>query len=228
MNRMSRLLAVSAFAALLAGCASTADRVGQMDAPITPTEQWRAELVRNPEEIQLAAHAGGLSPNQAEALAAFVETWRQADAGTITIQAPVDGAEGTGGYRASESARRFLIGQGVPADQVRVVGYRPEGEGRAPLKIGYVRHSVVLPECGREWTNISHSITNRPQANFGCAVTANMAAQIANPADLAGPRADTSIDAGRRQMVMEKYRAGVTTSTPADEQAKIGFASVGK
>lgn len=225
MTRMSRLFALTALAAALTGCASTSDRVGQIDEPITPTEMWRAELSRKPEEIQLAVHAGGVSPTQAEALAAFVDGWRQAEAGTITIQAPSDGPDGGASYRASESARAFLMGQGVPADQVRVIAYRPEGEGKAPLLIGYVRHEVVLPECGREWTNIAHSITNRPQANFGCATTANMAAQIANPSDLAGPRATTPVDAGRRQVVIEKYRQGQVTSTPADPQAVV---SVGK
>lgn len=228
MTRMSRLLLITAAAATLSACASTT-QVGQVEDPITPTEQWRAELASRPEEIQLAVHAGGVSPNQAEALAAFVENWRTAEAGTITIQAPSEGPAGAGAYRASESARSFLIGQGVPAEQVRVVGYRADAAaGPAPLKIGYLRHTVTLPECGREWTNIAHSMMNKPQANFGCAVTANMAAQIANPADLAGPRVMTPADVGRREVILEKYRKGEVSSAASDDQAKGGFSQVGK
>jgi pilus assembly protein CpaD len=224
MTRMSRILLLAAACAALGACASTPDQLGQVEAPRTPTEQWRAALDARPEEVLLAVRPGGLSATQGEALAVFVDRWREGGEGTITIQAPVAGADPRTAFETSQSARDFLIGQGVAPDQVRVVDYHPDAPGAAPLKIGYLKHTVVIPECGREWTNIAHSMTNQPQPNFGCAVTANMAAQIANPADLAGPRAMTPSDATRRAIVLDKYRQGQATSTAADEQAKAGVA----
>lgn len=211
------LIAVLALASLSA-CA-TQPAPGAVAEPRTPTEQWRAELSSQPEEVQLAIHANGISPTQADALALFVSDWRDAGGASITIQTPIEGVEAGAAYRAGESARSFLINQGIAPDQIRIVGYRAETEGRPPMRIGYLRHSVIVPECGREWTNLARSAGNKPQPNFGCAVSANMAAQIANPADLEGPRAMTPPDAGRRVMTLEKYRKGEATSSAKDAQA---------
>ncbi len=216
MTRIS-LIAVLALAGLSACATPTVP--GQLTDARTPTEQWRAEPISQPEEVQLAIHATGVSRTQADALSIFVADWREAGGGTITIQSPVEGVDPAVAYRASDSARAFLTGQGVAPDQIRVVGYRPESEGRPALRIGYLRHELAIPECGREWTNIAKSADNKVQPNFGCATTANMAAQIANPADLAGPRAMTPPDAQRRVLMLDKYRKGEVTSSAKDAQA---------
>lgn len=203
-------------AAGLSACA-TDPLPGQVADARTPTEQWKVDLTSEPEEIRLAIHAAGMSSNQADALGAFVSDWRDAGGGEIVIQAPSEGADPVAISRASEGARAFLAGQGV--GQVRVVGYRPEGDGKPPLIVGYMRQQASIPKCGTEWTNIAKSASNAVQPNFGCAITANMGAQIANPADLAGPRAMTATDAQRRVLTLEKYRKGEATSSDKDGQA---------
>lgn len=218
MTRLA-IFAALAVATTLGACATGPDQVGEVADPRTPTEQWKAELTSQPEEVQLAIHASGLSATQADALAMFVDDWREADGGAITIQAPAEGADTAAAFRAGEATRSFLINQGVNPELIRVAGYRPEGEAKPALRVGYLRHSVVVPKCGQEWGNIAHSATNQVQSNFGCAVTANMAAQIANPADLAGPRASTPADAQRRGVVIDKYRKGEVTSTARDNQS---------
>ena len=80
--------------------------------------------------------------------------------------------------------------------------------------VGYTRYEAKGPECGREWKSFTKSFNNKPNNNFGCANTANIAAMIANPADLIAPRASDPSDAGRRETVLTKYRLGVPTSTP--------------
>ena len=71
-------------------------------------------------------------------------------------------------------------------------------------------------------------MTNDVQKNFGCATTANMAAQVANPADLMGASDTAPIDAGRRMDVLSKYRQGKVTSSEKDEQAKGSVAQAVK
>lgn len=226
---MTRTLSIAAFAIAtgLAGCASTIDPVAGYDPnPRTPTEQWKADLVSQPEEILLAIHPDGFSPRQAQALSTFVQDWREIGGGTIVIQTPIAGVENALAGRAGEGARAFLRDHGVAPDQIRVVGYEPGPEGRPPLKVGYLRQTVSIPACGQEWTNIAHSAMNKVQPNFGCAVTANMAAQIANPADLAGPRASAPADAQRRVLMLEKYRNGEVTSSAKDDQANGAVSQV--
>ena len=78
--------------------------------------------------------------------------------------------------------------------------------------VAYTTYQAEIPRCGLKWGNLSSNGKNKPMDNFGCAVTANMAAQIANPADIAGPRSADPTDAGRRTTVIDKYRQGQSTA----------------
>ena len=62
-------------------------------------------------------------------------------------------------------------------------------------------------KCGR-WPEdiLQNSAENKHYANFGCSYQNNLAAQIANPADLLGPRKQSPIDAERRSNVIDEYR----------------------
>lgn len=216
-------------AASLSACAATPPlQVGQASMARTPTELWNAEIATQPEEIRLAVRAQGLSSNQAGALTTFADTWRDANGSEIIVQAPVGGPEPGAVSRARESTRTFLIEQGVPASAIRLLGYDAKGDAAAPLVVGFMRYAVTIPDCGRTWTNIAHSMTNEVQPNFGCAVTANMAAQVENPADWARPHTFDPADAQRRAVVLDKYRKGDLTSSKKDENATGAVSSVVK
>ena len=204
---------------VLAACASPRQTAA------TPTEQWNSRVLvePRPEQVKLVVHDGGLSQNQAHALATFVEHWRDAGAGEIVIEAPREGPAGAHGMMVD--ARDFLAAQGVPADRFRLVGYEAGGAMDAPLIVGFLRHEVVLPRCGRSWENLTRTANNTVHSNFGCAVTANMAAQIANPEDLLQPRPMTPADAQRRDTVFGAYRAGQVTSSAANPQADVSISS---
>ena len=217
MTSYLRSLAVAGLAAVLAGCATHIP--GANEKAETPTERFEAKVTPKPEEVKLAIHAQGLSPAQTEALARFAEYWREDDGGTVGIQTPSEGVDSAAAYRMSEAARSFLISRGVPAEQIEVTGYAPDGQGAPPLMVGYLRFEAELPECGKTWTNIARSWKNDVQPNFGCSVTRNMAAQLADPGDLMGPRRMTPQDAARRQDVLDKYRRGEVTSSATDPKA---------
>jgi pilus assembly protein CpaD len=61
-------------------------------------------------------------------------------------------------------------------------------------------------KCGRWPEDIADTTDNKHYANFGCSYQNNLAAQIANPADLLGPRKMTEIDAANRDRVIEVYQ----------------------
>lgn len=209
-----RGFAAVSLAVLVSGCASHIP--GANNKAETPTQRFEAKVTPQPEEIRLAVHAQGVSPRQADALTKLVENWREDEGGRIGIQAPSQGVDSASAYRMSESARSFLISQGVPAQQIEVTSYAPAAQAEPALLVGYLRFEAELPECGKKWTNIAHSLNNDVQPNFGCAVTANMAAQMADPGDLLGPRRMTPQDGARRQDVLDKYRRGEVTSAKSD------------
>ena len=217
MSSLVRLTPLAA-ALVLTGCASTPPPATGSLA-LTPLDTWssRVQVVAQPEEIRLAPHPTGLSGTQARALAEFHARWVTAEGGVITVAAPT-GTQGSGAYRVSADARAFLLEQGAPPERVRLIGYDGAGTANAPIVIGFERYVAVAPRCG-EWGSVARTAANNPYGNLGCAVTANMAAQVANPGDLRGARPMDPADTGRRTTVLGKYRAGEVTSTAKDEQA---------
>jgi pilus assembly protein CpaD len=214
-----KLTAGGLLLALLTACASTGSDPGAA-APRTASEQWedRVHVDARPDEVLLALHAEGLSAAQSEALDGLLGRWLRAEAREIVVSAPIGGAGGEIAGRMAVAARQRLVAMGAPSAKVRVVGYDAAGAPDAPLKVGFLRYTAQIPQCGG-WENITGTRNNKAYGNFGCAVTANIAAQVANPEDLLGPRAETPIDSGRRATVLDKYRKGELTSSAKDDQS---------
>lgn len=216
MPNLSKAAAAALIVALLSACASTPSTETAAPSPLA-TQQWesRVQVTAEPDEILLAPHAEGLSEPQIQAVDALMRRWLRDEGREILVSAP-GGGDAAG--RMAYAVRLRLIGLGAPGAAVRIVGYDAAGEPNAPVKVGYLRHEASIPKCG-QWENLTATRDNGPYENFGCAVTANMAAQIANPEDLIRPRESTPASAQRRDTVLDKYRRGELTSSARDEQA---------
>jgi pilus assembly protein CpaD len=216
---VSLLAAAGLAMTLLSACASSGDPQTAALAP-TETAQWndRVHVDAHPDEVLLALHAEGLSAAQNQALDGLVGRWLNTEAREIVVSAPTGGPSGEIAGRMAVSARQRLMAMGAPPAKVRIMGYDAAGAAGAPLKVGFLRYTAEIPKCGG-WENVTSTRNNGAYENFGCAVTANMAAQVANPEDLLGPRASTPIDSGRRATVLDKYRKGEVTSSAKDTQS---------
>jgi pilus assembly protein CpaD len=222
---VKRVLQTSLIAAVLIGlgaCTTTGeDKPVPTPASRLETETWRDKIKVDgrADEIQLAVHASGVSANQDQALRALVGRWLDAQAREIVVNAPLGGEDPSASGRMASDVRERLVLLGAPVGQVRVVGYDASGQVGATLRVGYEYFVADRLQCG-EWENLTATRKNEAHANFGCAMAANLAAQVANPEDLIRPRDSTPVDAGRRDVVLGKYRRGEVTSSAADDQAK--------
>ena len=205
---------------VIAACAALAGCFAHAPAPphpglvaLTPTEQFAVEVRSTIDEIHLAPH-GGLSPAQHAALVDLADRWRDAGEGPVVLHAAAGGpAEAT-----AHAAAHALQAAGVPPPFVQVTPYEAQtGAPPAPVRVGYSRLVAVGPQCANLWTDVSSTARNLPQSTFGCAVTANIAAQIANPRDLVSPRPSYPADAVRRATVMAKYRKGEPTGATRND-----------
>lgn len=222
-----KLAATGLVLALLSACAAPSAGPETAVGARTDSEQWndRVYVDSHPDEVQLALHAEGLSAAQSQALDGLVNRWLAAEAREIVVSAPTGGATGEVAGRMAMAARQRLVAMGAPPAKVRVMGYDAAGAPNAPLKVGFLRYTAQVPQCGG-WENITGTRNNTAYENFGCAVTANMAAQVANPEDLLHPRDMTPADAGRRATVLDKYRRGEVTSSAKDEQSNGAVSKV--
>lgn len=215
------LLACMTGGLLLVGCMG-APAEGTGPIPLTPTSRYALQVEPGLDRIALAVHESGLSPNQTQALRDMVNRFGVEGAPHLVVEAPSgDDRVSTDLAWGIKSALETL---GVPAYQVRIATYRAP-DPRAPILVGFETARAVIPECGREWTNLARTGSNAGSANFGCAVNANLAAQIANPRDIVTPRTMTGADGGRRTVVFDKYRAGEQTAAERETLVDAGRVS---
>jgi pilus assembly protein CpaD len=221
-NRGLILAAALLAGAGLTGCATHAAPPGPAAAR-TPTEQFEPKVDDHVEGIQLAVHPGDLSKAQLDALYGLVSTWRDSGSGQIHVETPQ-------GPLAADMAAKVedaLQGFGIRRDQFSLSFYPDDGP-RPVVRVSYRRYVASIPHCGDAFSDFTKTANNAPQSDFGCAITANIAAMVANPADLANHRPEDPIDAGRRQVVLDKYRSGLATSSAKDDQADGTVSAVAK
>lgn len=223
-----RLLSLAVAGAILSACATAPTSPTSASLALTPTQQWAGYVSAQPLEVRLAVHTSGLSGTQAQALTTFAADWRDAGGGPVMLRAPVGSIDPAAVTRISDGARAILIQQGIAASALSVSTYDASNSPAAPLVIAGQGYVARRPVCGQAWTDVAHTAGNAPQPTFGCAVTANMAAQIADPADLARPAAGGPPDAQRRAVMLEKYRRGEVTSSAEDTQATGAVSKVVK
>ena len=216
MIRGPALAAVLAAAAALAGCAADTN---PQTLSLTPTEHYGVSVTSHPEQIALGLHPAGLSVTQKAALGEFVSRWRDNGGGTVSLRAPFDSAEPGLARRMQNEASAYLVQLGVPGERVQVGGYVSHRAPGAPLLASYDRFEAQGPNCSGGWSDLTSTGHNSTFGHFGCAVTANFAAQLANPRDLVEPAVVTPADNTRRAVVLGKYRKGEVTSSARDDQA---------
>ncbi|WP_269515383.1 CpaD family pilus assembly protein [Brevundimonas subvibrioides] len=220
---MIRSVIVAAGALILTGCVGLPAE-GLDAAPLTPTSRYSLQVEPGIERIALAVHETGLSANQTLALQDIAGRFHAEGAPVLRIEAP-SGDDPVAGEMAWR-IKGALEATGVSSYQVQVVTYVAP-DPRAPVLVGFDAVRAVVPRCGTNWTNLTRTGSNAGYGNFGCAVNANLAAQIANPRDIVQPRAMTPADAGRRAVVLDHYRQGAPTAAERETlltQAQISTA----
>ena len=186
------------------------------EPPLTPLSRYSLQVEPGLDRIALAVHDSGLSANQQAALTDLVNRFAIEGAPVLVVEAPA--GDDAVANQTAWNVKAALVAAGTPDHRIRVVSYAGP-DARAPVLVGFETVRAAVPQCGTQWGSLSRTGDNQPSANFGCAVNANLAAQIANPRDIVSPRAMPPSDAGRRSVVFVNYRKGEPTA--ADREALI-------
>lgn len=203
-------------AMLLGACASVPGHQAAAPPPVLPTEQYALQAQTTTKSISLRINPNGLSDNQRRALDQVAEhaSWTSGE--------PADVAVTTNGTPAAVVAGRsitaYLIGRDVPAQNVTQTSLQEQPADIVTVSLTY--YTAHTYDCNRAWENLAATGANKSYANFGCALTSNLAAQIADPRDLDRAARATSSDPLRKSTILDKYRQGQVTTAEEDTQAK--------
>jgi pilus assembly protein CpaD len=224
-----KLLALSLLAAAVAGCKTT-DEPGAHFAGLTlvdPSQRHPILVSQEPATMGIRVPRGssGLSPAQKAQVVGFLERYRGTDAGNskLVVAVPSGSPNETSVVRAVGDLRAMIASSGFAESNVVVEPYLESRDGGAPIRLSYLRYVAQGPECGLWPANLAREPRNLEYHNFGCAQQHNLAAQIANPADLLGPRTMEPADSERRTVVFDKYRQGRPTGAEksTDERVQV-------
>ena len=207
------LLAMAAVVAVASGCAN-ADRTTTGSLP--DDYRTRHPIVVGERErtidIPIATGATELTRGQSEVIAGFISGYSSDASGTFRIIVPHGARNDAATTVAVRHIRKLVARQGVPARKVMVESYSAVDPAEAaPIRLSYFAIAASTPACG-QWPEdlVVNTYENRNYHNFGCATQNNLAAQIADPNDLLGPRRVTPADATQRGQALERYRGAFT------------------
>jgi pilus assembly protein CpaD len=224
-----RLVCAGFFVALAAaGCRNdpTAPQVAGWSM-VDPSQRHPIIVSQEPQTMQLkiAASSRGLTPPQRSELLDFADHARASDAGNsrLVISAPAGSANEVASMYAVGQIRQILSDNGFPESSIAVEGYRADGR-EAPVRVSYLRYVAEGPVCGAWPTNLADQRDNGNYPNFGCANQKNLAAMVANPADLLGPRTESDRPSERRDTVWGKYVKGESSGAEKSEDERVKVA----
>lgn len=229
-------LAAAGAALLLAGCASAPREDVTSSVHTDYRQRHPISLKEGTRQIELfiGSNRGGLTPGQRADVTSFAMAWKREATGGIVIDVP----HGTANARAATDSLReihsIFTTAGVPKSGAYVHSYAPRNSRKlATVRLSYSKIKAEAGPCGLwphdlGFTYDSKSMENREYWNFGCASRRNLAAMVANPADLAQPRGEQPAYTARRTQALEKYRKGESTAATSANADKGKISEVGK
>ena len=215
--RMKPILTLLALS-LLAGCANR-----EMTVNSIPDDYRTNHPIVIGEQEQVAdipvGHADTqLSITQRSIIQHTASNYRANGSGVIHILIPTGSPNARAAARLRNDISTVLRKNGVKQFNISSENYQAESGESAPVRLSYSAMTASTSKCGQWPKDILDTAQNKHYANFGCASQNNLAAQIANPADLLGPRATTPIDAERRGFIIDKYRSAPVPVMPSGSE----------
>lgn len=196
-------------AALLASCAN---RDVTTTASIPDDYRTRHPIVLTEAEhtldVPVASGDRSLTLSMRDNIRGFAQDYASKSNGTVQIMVPHGSLNAGAAAVLRKEIRATLVAEGVPSKRIIQTSYGAAGQGdAAPIRLAFVSTTAKTNPCGQWPEDLTlNTMENRQYYNFGCATQANLAAQIANPMDLVGPRGMTPIDAERRATAIQDYR----------------------
>lgn len=215
--RLATAATMISVAAVLASCAARPDRVTTSSVPDDYRTRHPITLaeVQHSLDVPIGTGERKLTTPLRDLVRGFAQDYLALSKSTVSVAIPSTSANAGAANNVKREVREVLIDSGVKSNHIVLTSYDPaDASASAPIRLTFVAVTAITGDCGQWPTDLfGPSIRdNTNWENFGCATQQNLAAQIANPADLVGPRGMTPIDAQRRAEVISIYR---TDGNPA-------------
>jgi len=145
-------------------------------------------------------------------LEGFLAGYEPRSTNVVTITAPVGSINQAAATNVASELAELAVRNGVGRANILLQNYRVgDPSVSAPIRVAYTAVRASTGPCGLWPKDVLDTTENKHYANFGCAYQNNLAAQIAEPADLLGPRKMTEIDPENRDSAIRDYKGRVVS-----------------
>jgi pilus assembly protein CpaD len=218
------LLTVSALGACAGIPKPDLDRVPTATAadrhePTAQAAVQSLEIVVAPGQMQLGA-------SERAQLRTFANDYLRYGHGPLALETPSGSANSEAASVVAADTRRALADAGV--SYAAIAGSTRDANGEMmPILVSFSRFEAQAPDCAPLWEqDLAHQSNNQTWSSFGCATNFNLAAMVEDPADLDHPRDMAARDSGRRDAVMDAYRAGEQTHAERSNDERVSISNV--
>ncbi len=169
------------------------------------------------EDLIVAQSLNRMSFRHENTATSFYSKFKQSGANTLRVILPAGSHNEAAARRVGQDVIAHMKKLGLQENQVAVSRYHASNHGdAATVRLSYDAITAnVSSKCGQWNEDLRDTSENQNYENFGCSTQNNLAEMIVNPADLLGPRGQSEIDAGRRDNVINDWRASGTGGLPS-------------
>lgn len=221
----AKVAAVSLLALSLVGCRGHyGEEYGLGMGNVSHDETHAIVIDKQPVTLSIPIRRGayGLVGKQRMRVSRFLMKYRTQDMGNskLLIEVPSGSANEVAAMEGMVDLRHMISEHGFDATNVQIRPYAAAHHEQPPIRLSYAEYVAKAPECGNFPTNLASQHDNRHYENFGCSSQRNLAAMVANPADLVGPRTMTPRSEERRRTVWKKFIDGQSTGAQRSSDEK--------
>ena len=201
----------------LAGCASHAPTaVPQAYLEGTALDRNAIGVSKRTEflEVDISPVSNELTLKDRARIEAFVRTYRSKGHGPLIMSLPETSDNSQLAVSAVAAAREIAWQNGIEYSEIAGSSHGAGSDKSEPMILAFQVYDAIKPDCkSMAEYDVSDIRSNNEMPSLGCAIRTNLAAMIADPADLLGQRELEEGDAMRRQVILKKFREGETTAS---------------
>ena len=221
---LENLFRAAALVSILAAGSCSAANDGQM---ISEDGAINHPIAVEPSYKEIKMHfAGGetgISADDAVSFDNFLADFRAHGNGSLGISVP----DGAPSRAAITWFAERAAATGISRDKILVSTHDAQN-GDFRVDVSFIAYQAHVAACGDWSENLSFTADNLTPKNFGCATRQNIAAMVADPRDLLGPRRFDPADATRAAVVLDNYEQGKPTGAQKNAEQSGAVSDVNK
>lgn len=217
------------FALFVSACDHTYSRKDEYTGSLYKSAHTNHPIHVDRGALSMAISVGGrdrkLLPEKRDELRTFLHYYRDQGTGRIKVQMPVRHGADVAIKRIAQELQREMEGFSIGAESVRVRKYVSR-DAYPVIRLSFERYVARASECGGWNQNFAQDENNSNSDYWGCASQNNLAAMVANPRDIKGPRGWSPRDARRRDTVFDKHIKGQPTGAQRSKDERVDISGI--